>query len=216
VCMIVCLSRSSMADCDVVWLQNNTASDFGGGIAFVQSPGVTLNLASSTVSNNKVTLPMSCCEINLDAHCRTSPGWQKYPDPWDTPRQADAGGGLYGDNGVVFASTGLRQTGNTATTAATASLGCGSCSSGTNGAAAASVNNAAAFSTSSNTVVPGMLLASMFCAQPMALCMISRVRCDVWPESLQLSAMHLASLLQGSQVAVAATAASLAGRLRAL
>jgi hypothetical protein len=36
-------------------LQNNTATDFGGGGAFVQRPGVTFTLKSSTVSNNKVT-----------------------------------------------------------------------------------------------------------------------------------------------------------------
>jgi hypothetical protein len=53
--MFVSLHRPKIADYIVFWLQNNAATDFGGGIAFVQSPGVTLTITSSTVSNNKVT-----------------------------------------------------------------------------------------------------------------------------------------------------------------
>lgn len=69
--------------------------------------------------------------------------------------QADAGGGLYGDGGVLIASLRLRQSDNTASDAATANLGCGDCRSAANGAAASSISNAPAYSTASNTVIPG-------------------------------------------------------------
>ena len=35
-------------------LQNNVASRFGGGIAFEESPGITLTISSTTISGNKV------------------------------------------------------------------------------------------------------------------------------------------------------------------
>jgi hypothetical protein len=56
--MFVSLCTPTLTDLMLLRLQNNTASDFGGGIAFVQSPGVALTIDSSTISNNKVTAPM--------------------------------------------------------------------------------------------------------------------------------------------------------------
>ena len=63
-----------------------------------------------------------------------------------------------------FASSGLRQTGNSAQAAGTADLGCGICRSSKDGATAAPVSNAADFSTTSNTLTPGVLLSSILCA----------------------------------------------------
>jgi hypothetical protein len=144
-------NATSALSLSAVTLRSNRAAS-GGGLFLNQMPnGTALDVTGSTITNNTAS------DFGGGIAFVQSPGVTlTIASSTVSNNKADAGGGLYGDNGVLFASTGLRQTGNAATSAAdTANLGCGSCQSSANGGTAATVSNADAFSTASNTVIPG-------------------------------------------------------------
>jgi hypothetical protein len=107
---------------------------------------------------------------------------------------------------VRFASSGLRQAGNTAEAAGAADLGCGSCRSSTDGATAVTVSNAAGFSATPNTLTPGMLPNSIMCACATR----SNGGCTDWKElsCRTVLARLLTAFLQESQAVTGAAAAA--------